>query len=71
MESSIPVIDLGKLLNAVIFNYLIGNCDAHGKNFSLLYLDQLQLSPLYDLVCTLYYDDLDKEMAIRSYIFCN
>lgn len=65
MESSVPVIDLEKLLNAIIFNYIIGNCDAHGKNFSLLYLDKLQLSPLYDLVCTLYYNDLDKEMAMK------
>ena len=64
-ESSVPVIDLEKMINAVIFNYLIGNCDAHGKNFSLLYLDQLQLAPLYDLVCTLYYKDLDKKMAMK------
>ena len=63
--SSTPVIDLAKMINAVIFNYLIGNCDAHGKNFSLLYLDQLQLAPLYDLVCTLYYKDLDRKMAMK------
>jgi serine/threonine-protein kinase HipA len=25
------------LLDAVTFNYLVGNNDAHGKNFSLLY----------------------------------
>src|SRR5215469_10545882 len=35
--SSTPVIDLARLLDAVIFNYLVGNNDAHGKNFSLLY----------------------------------
>src|SRR5437868_1340498 len=35
--SSAPVIDLARLLDAVIFNYLAGNNDAHGKNFSLLY----------------------------------
>jgi serine/threonine-protein kinase HipA len=63
--SSTPVIDLDKMINAVIFNFLIGNCDAHGKNFSLLYLDQVQLAPLYDLVCTLYYKDLDKKMAMK------
>ena len=34
--SSAPVIDLARLLDAVIYNYLIGNNDAHGKNFSLL-----------------------------------
>ncbi len=64
-ESSTPVIDLEKMINAIIFNYLIGNCDAHGKNFSLLYLDRLQLAPLYDLVCTLYYKNLSQKMAMK------
>lgn len=64
-RSSIPVLDLEKLLDAVIYNFLIGNCDAHGKNFSLLYLEQLQLAPLYDLVCTLYYEDIEKKMAMK------
>jgi serine/threonine-protein kinase HipA len=34
--SSAPVIDLTRLLEAVIYNYLVGNNDAHGKNISLL-----------------------------------
>jgi len=63
--SSTPVIDLDQMINAIIFNYLIGNCDAHGKNFSLLYLDKVQLAPLYDLICTLYYKGLDKKMAME------
>ena len=35
--SSAPVVDLARLLDAVIYNWLVGNNDAHGKNFSLLY----------------------------------
>jgi len=35
--SGAPVIDLARLLEAVIFNYLAGDNDAHGKNLSLLY----------------------------------
>jgi len=31
--STAPVIDLANLLDATIFNYLVGNNDAHGKNF--------------------------------------
>ena len=31
--STAPVIDLANLLDAGIFNYLVGNNDAHGKNF--------------------------------------
>lgn len=65
-ESSFPVIDLNKLLSAVIFNFLIGNCDAHGKNFSLLYSkDKLQIAPLYDLICTVYYEELSQKMAMK------
>lgn len=35
--SSVPAIDLLHMLDGVIFNILIGNHDAHSKNFSLLY----------------------------------
>ena len=69
--SSAPVIDLARLLEAVIYNYLVGNTDAHGKNFSLLYhgigTENLQtgLAPLYDVVCTLYYPELSRDMAMK------
>jgi serine/threonine-protein kinase HipA len=69
--SSAPVIDLGRLLDAVIINYLIGNNDAHGKNFSLLYrgggMEELEtrLAPLYDVVSTAYYPELSPQMAMR------
>lgn len=65
--SSVPVLDLQTLLNAVIFNYLIGNNDAHGKNFSLLYhVDgSIRLAPLYDLVCTVRYPELSPKMAMK------
>lgn len=64
--SSRPVIDLARLLDAVIFNLLIGNHDAHGKNFSLLYQPgNTQLAPLYDLISTVYYPQLTKKMAMK------
>jgi serine/threonine-protein kinase HipA len=69
--SSAPVIDLARLLDAVIFNYLVGNNDAHGKNFSLLYKIQengnreIRLSPLYDIVSTVYYPELSRDMAMK------
>jgi serine/threonine-protein kinase HipA len=50
---------LDRLLAAVVVNVLLGNGDAHAKNFSLLH-DQsgaLRMSPLYDLLCTLHYGD--------------
>lgn len=65
--SSVPLVDLQTLLNAVIFNFLIGNNDAHGKNFSLIYHadGQTRLAPLYDLVSTAAYPDLSAHMAMK------
>jgi serine/threonine-protein kinase HipA len=36
-ETTTPVVDRNRLAQVVVFNYLIGNNDAHGKNFSLLH----------------------------------
>lgn len=65
--SSAPALDLIALLDAVIFNLLIGNHDAHAKNFSLLYRPDrsVRLAPLYDLVCTVYYPELTDKMAMK------
>lgn len=61
-----PAVDQIKLLNIVIFNYLIGNADAHGKNFSLLYKgDKPELAPAYDLLSTAVYPDLSEKMAMK------
>jgi serine/threonine-protein kinase HipA len=63
---SVPAVDLLHLLDAVFFNCLIGNGDAHGKNFSLLYRNnQIRLAPLYDLVCTHAYPELDSRFAMK------
>jgi len=51
-----PGKDVLSLLNWVIFNYLIGNSDAHGKNISLLLLPEgPMLAPFYDLISTRIY----------------
>ena len=64
--SSDPVRDQLRLWDIIVFNYLIGNTDAHIKNFSLLYsssLKGLRLSPAYDIVSTTVYDQSTREMA--------
>ncbi len=70
--SRVPIIDLQRLLDAVIFNVLIGNHDAHGKNFSFTYGQgtvitgrNIRLAPLYDLVSTVYYPELTPKMAMK------
>lgn len=54
-----------KLLTAVIFNFLAGNMDAHGKNFSLLHSAQgISFAPLYDVLCTSAFPDYSKGLAM-------
>jgi serine/threonine-protein kinase HipA len=55
-----------RLLDAVIFNALIGNHDAHAKNFSLLYATTTPvLAPFYDMLCTAVYENLTPNMAMK------
>ncbi len=55
-----------RLLDYVIFNALIGNHDAHAKNFSLLYSDKAPvLAPFYDTLSTSVYPTLTSKMAMK------
>ena len=55
-----------RLLDFVVFNALIGNHDAHSKNFSLLYTPQgAVLAPMYDALSTAVYPDLSEKMAMK------
>jgi len=51
-HSTQPLSDIPRLIQWQVFNYLVGNSDAHAKNLSFLY-DQdntTRLSPFYDLI---------------------
>jgi serine/threonine-protein kinase HipA len=55
-----------RMLDYVIFNALIGNHDAHAKNFSLLYAGKFAvLAPLYDVLSTAVYSNLTPKMAMK------
>ena len=55
-----------RLLDYVIFNALIGNHNAHAKNFSLLYDGKTPvLAPLYDTQSTATYPTLTQKMAMK------
>ncbi|MDO9172820.1 MAG: type II toxin-antitoxin system HipA family toxin [bacterium] len=63
-----PLPDKRELLKWVLFNYVIGNADAHAKNVSLLHGDLdddrgPHLAPFYDLVCTEVYGGLARRQA--------
>lgn len=65
-QTTKPAIDIKEFLNRIIFNYLIMNNDAHGKNFSIIYNEDgtTELAPAYDLICTKVYKKLDYKMAM-------
>lgn len=66
--SGSPLPDKRALLQWVIFNFIIGNADAHAKNASFL-IGRMndpaapRLAPFYDLVCTEAYDTLSRRLA--------
>lgn len=58
--------DIRDFLDGLIFNVLIGNADAHAKNYAIIYREgQRRLAPLYDLVCTLAWPELSKVPAMK------
>jgi serine/threonine-protein kinase HipA len=61
-----PAADRLTFMRMLIFHYLVGNADAHGKNYALLYRGRTpELAPLYDAVCTAAYPRLAKQMAMK------
>ncbi|BAV09596.1 serine/threonine-protein kinase HipA [Filimonas lacunae] len=64
-----PVVLL-EFFRIVVFNYLIGNGDAHLKNFSLMETEQgdFILSPAYDLLCTALHID-DSKLALHNGLY--
>lgn len=62
-----PAREVLKLADAAIFNLIIGNADAHAKNYSLLRREngEVMLAPLYDLVATHMWKELSPKLAMR------
>ena len=62
----LPASDTIEFLDRVIFNFLVGNGDAHGKNFSILYRDGVpSLAPMYDVMSTAIYPEVGRRMAMK------
>ena len=65
--SADPIADQMKLWDGIVFDYLIGNADAHLKNVSLLYasdLKSVRLAPFYDILSTSVYETGTRNMAV-------
>jgi serine/threonine-protein kinase HipA len=61
------LLDVDRLFRRILVSILLGNNDAHMKNFALLYdQDQLRLSPFYDLLAAALYADYSQTgMALK------
>ena len=67
-HSTDPIDDIIGFWDMVVFNWLIGNTDAHPKNYSLLYSDDLssvRLAPAYDMVSTVIYEGTSRNMSFN------
>ncbi len=63
--SSVPALDIKRLLTWVFFNLYTGNNDSHAKNLSLYSPpgQGVRLTPFYDLMCTRIYPGLSPSFA--------
>lgn len=62
----LPASDTLEFLDRVIFNFIVGNGDAHAKNFSVVYRGGVAgLSPVYDIMSTAIYPEVGRRMAMK------
>ena len=62
--SSVPGLDGQLFFERVVFNFLVGNGDAHFKNYSISYHNGIRLSPAYDIVCSKLVISTDTDSAL-------
>lgn len=65
-HSAMPALDRLKAVDWLLYNYLIGNADAHGKNLSMLYGPdgRMRLAPIYDLLSLAHWPQVSQKMAM-------
>ncbi len=64
-SSSNSLADLRAFARLCLYNYLVGNCDNHLKNFSLMHQGPwIRLAPAYDLVPTAIFERFSKSMGM-------
>jgi len=55
-----------ELVERLLFNLLVGNADAHAKNFALLFEPEgARLAPAYDVLCTQVYPALSDSFVMK------
>ena len=62
----LPASDTVEFLDRAIFNFIVGNGDAHAKNFSVVYRNAAPgLSPAYDIMSSAIYPEVGRRMAMK------
>lgn len=64
---AVPGADRNGLFDQLMFIWLVGNCDAHAKNYSILEpgTPNARLAPIYDMLSTECYPELEQRLATR------
>lgn len=58
--------DIEQLARIAVYDYLVGNCDNHLKNLSVVYRGAtMRLAPVYDVTCTTFFERFDRTMGRR------
>ena len=63
-----PLEDQLRLWNRIVYNFVLGNTDAHIKNYSLLYdphMEGISLAPAYDMLSTVIYESATRDMSFN------
>ena len=63
-----PLEDQLRLWNRIVYNFVLGNTDAHIKNYSLLYdphMGGISLAPAYDMLSTVIYESATRDMSFN------
>ena len=65
-EMKVSLADRLAFIDRMVFNYLIGNADAHAKNSAILYrgIGKKGLAPIYDVMSTAVYGNLSRVNAM-------
>ncbi len=63
--TSVPAVARLKMLDWALFNLVIGNSDAHGKNLSFYVRNSgMEVAPFYDMVSTVMYDGIEHDLSM-------
>ena len=67
--ANLYAVDITRMYEQIVLSLIIGNGDAHLKNFAITYQEisgPFKLSPIYDVVCTRAYGDVTTALSVNQ-----